>query len=369
MLTTENNKKRIVFFIGQIGLGGTEKQMAFLLRNIQNENCDYHIVVFNSSPFGDLKAELMRSKVCLHFIPEKEDTILKRFRILFKILRKIKPHIIHSWTIHDNAYAGILGKILNISSIGSVRGSLNGTGFNKLPTIYQWASLKLVKSIIVNSESIRNELIKYGISKDQIILIRNAVKKYNISTKIKVPDHPLICTIGNLRKNKNHELFIRVIKNVSEKYPNVKGIIIGQPVKDEPCQEEYLKSLVHSLGLENIINFMGFQFNPIKFLEQSRVFVLPSFSEGYPNTILEAMSVGVPVIASEVGGIPEIIKSGINGFMFKPNDLDGFSKAVLKILQNKSKRQAIVKRGLKTVNDYHNPMRMIKDFKKIYEQR
>ena len=65
----------------------------------------------------------------------------------------------------------------------------------------------------------------------------------------------------------------------------------------------------------------------------------------------------------------EIIKSGINGFMFKPNDLDGFSKAVLKILQNKSKRQAIVKRGLKTVNDYHNPMRMIKDFKKIYEQR
>ena len=59
------------------------------VQNIQNENCDYHIVVFNSSPFGDLKAELMRSKVCLHFIPEKEDTILKRFRILFKILRKI----------------------------------------------------------------------------------------------------------------------------------------------------------------------------------------------------------------------------------------------------------------------------------------
>ncbi len=358
-----------MFFIGQIGLGGTEKQMSLLLKNIQNGNSDFHIVVFNSSPFGDLKAELIRSKVCLHFIPENENTIFKRCKILFKILKRIKPHIIHSWTIHDNAYAGIFGKILNIYSIGSVRGSLNGTGFKKLPKIYKWASLRLVKSIIVNSESIRNELIEYGISKYKIIIIHNAVQKYSTSTKMKISDHPIICTIGNLRKNKNHELFIRMIKNVLEKYPNTKGIIIGQPVDDEPYQEEYLRGLVQSLGLTNIIKFMGFQLNPIKLLERSRVFVLPSLSEGYPNTILEAMSVGVPVIASEVGGIPEIIKSGTNGYMFKPNDLDGFSKAVLKILQNKSKHQAIVKRGFKTVNDYHNTAKMVRDFKKIYEQK
>ena len=91
------------------------------------------------------------------------------------------------------------------------------------------------------------------------------------------------------------------------------------------------------------IELLGFQPEPLELLKNSDVFILPSYSEGYPNTILEALSVGVLVIASKVGGVPEIIKSGINGFMYNPDDLKGFSKMVIKILRNKKEYQEVIK--------------------------
>ena len=361
------NKKKIVFFIGQVGFGGTEKQMALFLKNVSKKNFEFHIVVFNSSLFGDMKNEILQSKAFLYFIPEKVNTIFKKLRYLYFFIKKIKPNIIHSWSVHDNSYAGILGIIFNIQTIGSVRGSLRGTGFKKLPLIYKWSSLRLVQRIIVNTQSINDELIQYGISKDRIIVIKNAVNEYQNYSKIRNYKYPVLCTIGNLRYNKNHELFIRIVKSVLEEIPNTKGWIIGQPVQDEPHQKEKLNELIRSLKMNENIELLGFQPEPLELLKKSDVFILPSYSEGYPNTILEALSVGVLVIASKVGGVPEIIKSGINGFMYNPDDLKGFSKMVVKILRNKKKYNEVIKFGLKTVHDFHSPQKMVDRYAKVYD--
>ena len=75
----------------------------------------YNIIVFNESPYGDLKKELIKIGVKLYFLPEDKKTIPERFIYLYKLVKKINPILIHSWTIHDNAYAGILGRIFTLN--------------------------------------------------------------------------------------------------------------------------------------------------------------------------------------------------------------------------------------------------------------
>ena len=144
-------KKRIIFFIGEIGLGGTEKQLSILIKYFNKEKFEFTLVVFNTSPFGNLTKQIFPHLKQVIFIPKKKTSIFSRLLYLFNIIKKIDPFCIHSWSVHDNAYAGILGKLMGIPVIiGSVRGSLKNTSFERLPSYFKWISLISVPKLVVN---------------------------------------------------------------------------------------------------------------------------------------------------------------------------------------------------------------------------
>ena len=350
------DKKKIIFFIGEIGLGGSERQMSLILNHLDKKQYEYYIIVFNSSPYGDLKEELNQTGVQLYFVPQNNSSILERLYYLYKLIKPLKPEVIYSWTIHNNAYAGVIGKILKVPiTIGSVRGSLFGTGFLNLPRILKWASLNIVSLLAVNSNELRNQLIRMKISKEKIRFIPNCVTKINLQETIMKKNEFIICTIGNLRRNKNHKFFIDVIEKVQEKVPKVKGWIIGQPVSDEPNLKKELENYIKSKGLQNAVNLLGFQHNIVKYLKESSIFVMTSLSEGTPNSILEAMSFGIPVVSTSVGGVPDIINSGNNGFLFEPTNKDGFVNIIINLLNDKNFRIKIGNSGKQYVEDCHCP--------------
>lgn len=355
--------------IGQLGLGGTEKQLLLALKYLVGDKLAFHVISFNESPFGDLKDDLIKLNVELYNIPQDIDTIYKRIIFLYKILKKISPEIIHSWTIHDNIYAALIGRILNVKlTMGSIRGSLEGTGFSKLPKIFKWSSLHLVDIITTNTKSLRHEIINNSVPRKRIRLIRNGIETKKINQhKILSTSEPIICTIGNLRMNKNHECFIHIIHKIRAEIPNVRGWIIGQPVNDEPFHEHHLKKVIKKLKIEDSIELLGYHPQPQEMLEKASVFILPSMSEGSPNVILEAMSVGVPVVASNVGGIPEIINNGKNGYLFNFDDFNGFSDAAIELIRNNKKREIIIKNGYLTLKK-HNPKSNYTTLKNIYKE-
>tara|TARA_B110000438_G_scaffold270081_1_gene286969 strand:+ start:7336 stop:8439 length:1104 start_codon:yes stop_codon:yes gene_type:complete len=363
-----NKKTNIVFFIGQIGIGGTERQITLLLESIDKHDFEYHIFVFNESPFGDYKDKLLRKGHKVYIIPKKYLSIPSRVFYLVKNIKKIQPIIIHSWTTHDNAYAGLLGFVFNIRTIGSVRGSLDGTSFKRMPYLLKFFSLKWVDTLMVNSKSIKKELIDFGVSERYIKILPNCVHLQNNEKKIDNNKKLIVCTIGNLRKNKNQAFFIRVMKRVIESVPNAQGWIIGQPVKDEPHIKNELNNQILSIALNEKIKLLGFQSNTIKILRQSSVFVLPSLSEGLPNTILEAMSIGIPVVASNVGGIPDLINHGTNGFLYLPDDELGFSNCIVNLLNDNIKSGLIGNKGYDYVRKYHNPLVVEKELRYLYRR-
>jgi len=368
------NKKTVVYFIGEIGLGGSETQLSLLLKYINKKTIKPHIVVFNKSSYGDLTNRLTGSGVVLHYIPDSIRSIPKRMIFLYRLLLKIKPQVIHSWSMHDNIYAGIIGRSLKISSIfGSVRGALHGSTFIRSTFIIKLISLIWVNKIVVNALSIKEELIAIGIPLKRIIFLPNCVEinpikdlEKNNNTVENEDKDIIICTIGNLRKNKNHLFFVKIMDNIIKSVTNVKGWIIGQPVPDEPQLENVIRKKIHSMGLEDKIILLGFQDNTTELLKRSSIYVFTSLSEGTPNTILEAMASGLPVISSNVGGISQIITHGVNGFLFDLNDQYRFEKTIKHLLMNKRLRKSVGKNAMIFVKKNHDPNKISSILESIY---
>ena len=193
------NKSTVVYFIGEIGLGGSEIQLSLLLKYINKKTIKPHVVVFNKSAYGDLKNRLTDSGVVLHYIPDSIKSVPKRMIFLYRLLLKIKPQVIHSWSIHDNIYAGIIGRLLKVpSTFGSVRGSLHGSTFIQSTLLMKLVSLIWVDKIVVNALSIKKELIATGIPLKRIIFLQNCVEIGQISS----PDR------NNILKDKDKELIV-----------------------------------------------------------------------------------------------------------------------------------------------------------------
>jgi len=341
--------------------------MTLALEYLNHSKNEFHVMVFNRSPYGELMNEIEATGAKVYFIPNYIKSIPQRLWFLYQWIKIINPSVIHSWTIHDNAYASLLGKILGIPKIiGSVRGSLTGTGFKSLSPLKKWVSLHWTDILIVNAKAIFQELKCKNIPIKKIIYIRNGIEKSSGPKQDCSDTNPIICTIGNLRKNKNHSLFIRIMKKVISQIPNAEGWIIGQPVDDEPHQKSKLESEIKSYNLEEKVKLMGFKSDIKSLLKESSVFVLPSISEGHPNTILEAMAEGVPVVASNVGGIPEIIQDGENGYLLKHTDEHGFVETIVRLLNISNIWHRISQNGLSKIETQYNSFLIKKQLNDLY---
>lgn len=334
-------KIRIVYLIGQLGLGGSERQLYLLLKHLDKKIFEPHVVVINPSPHVVLNDRLEAEGVRVYAIPENCRGILRRARYLYRLFRNISPHIIHSWTVHDNPYAGLIGWLARVPARwGAVRGSIHSRGFRSLPAFFQWLSMHSVAKLAVNSTAIVDELQAEGYSPENIILIQNCV---DCSPPQTIPDlldwgiekhHRLVGIVGNLRRLKNHEMFIAGMSRILPDESDVRGIIIGQPIPDEAELPEKLAAQIKELGLNGQIILAGFRADVPDLMHRLSVFCLTSTSEGTPNAILEAMAAARPVVATRVGGIPELVQDGVNGFLVAPGDVDGFAGAVKRLLDD-----------------------------------
>jgi len=155
----EDSKIRVVFLIGEMGKGGSERQLYLILKHMDKSLVDPCVVVFNRSPNTVYNDELRTMGVHVAEIPPKVTGILRRIKYLYLLIKSIKPHIIHSWSVHDNPYAGLIGLLAGVPiRLGSMRDSLSNKNFNDLSGFLQCVSLHSVKYIFVNSIPIINEL-------------------------------------------------------------------------------------------------------------------------------------------------------------------------------------------------------------------
>lgn len=200
---------------------------------------------------------------------------------------------------------------------------------------------KYSKPILTISEDTKNRLIKNTIKKDDIKVLPNGIdcdhwknergrpvlrKEFSIK-----PDEFLIGTVARIAYDKDLPTFFEVAKAVVGQMPNVKFVIVGDGYGSEL---EDARTMVNEMKLDSKIIFTGHRNDLLDVYASFDLFLMTSLSEGMPNTVLEAMAMGVPVISTNVGGLSELVKHGKTGFLSEVGDYKCLSEYLLSLLKN-----------------------------------
>lgn len=150
--------------------------------------------------------------------------------------------------------------------------------------------------------------------------------EYRISLNIPC-DATVLLSVGELNCNKNHEVVLKAISKLDN--PNIHYIIAG-----EGSKKEYLNNLANDLGLSNRVHLLGFRTDVAQLYHIADLFIFPSFREGLPVSLMEAMACGLPAIVSKIRGNTDLVESGINGYLFNPKSAEELGQLIERIISD-----------------------------------
>ncbi|MBW7618016.1 glycosyltransferase family 4 protein [Citrobacter portucalensis] len=322
-------------------IGGAQIHVRDLANRLKIEKNNVSVIVGEK---GALVDELNKINVPVYIVDDlvREITLPKDVKAIFKIrsiLKKIKPDII---SLHSSK-AGIVGRLaaigLGIPVIFTAHGwsFANGVG-KKRQIIYCLIERMLsclARKIITVSQQDKDLAIKYKVSNDvSQIVIHNGMPEVNFSSfKTRATNDELIklISIARFSEQKDHKSLFLALSNLT----NYKWrlTLVGKG----PLMSHY-ENFSKSLGIYDRIDFLGERNDVANLLASSDVFLLISNWEGFPRSILEAMRGGLPVIASEVGGVNESVENGKTGFLVPKGDVETLTNALIKVLTDESLR-------------------------------
>jgi len=386
-----NTKKKILFLVTQSEFGGAQRFIYTLIRGMRNISAIHHEVVVAAGPEGDdengLLSILEKEGINTIHLKYSRRSVNPFFDFLglieiYKLIKKEKPDILFLCSTK----AGFLGslaakfnskfKIQNAKLIYRIGGwTFNDPWPKWKKKIYFWfekISAKWKDIIINNAESDRKQAIKSGIKpRERIITIYNGIDVNNLDFFAKqeagiilnIQPSFIIGTIANLYPSKGLKYLVEAANLAKYKLQNTeyKFVVIG-----EGRERKKLENLIKKYNLENNFFLVGAIPGAYKYLRAFDIFVLPSLKEGFPWVILEAMAAQVPIIATKVGAISEIIDDGKNGILVEPADFDGLAKAILRLAEDKSLQERLSMEARKTVEARFGLDKMVSEVEKLF---
>ncbi|MBI4709035.1 MAG: glycosyltransferase family 4 protein [Candidatus Portnoybacteria bacterium] len=379
-------RKKVLFLITQSVSGGAQKYVFDLAKNLPAS--EYEVAVAAGGN-GELLSRLetagvpcFRLKRLVRPISPFCD-ILAYFEIK-NLLKKWRPDVLHL----NSSKAGVLGSLaaknLPIKVIYTVHGAVFEAAFSWLSKkLFLWLekwTAKYKHKIICVSENDKQLWLKYNVApEEKLVAIHNGINlnidfltKEEARRKLfeKTSSAPpfIKSGVGGISTAEEKELFL--VGTIAYFYPeknldlliDAAALIFGAPkLKDKKIlflfigsgqQENNLKLKIKNLKLGNKVLLIGSIPKAHEYLKALDVFVLPSLKEGLPYTILEAMAAGIPIIASNIGGIPEMISDNHNGFLISPDDAETLAERILQVLENKELTQRFSQNSLEKVKNF-----------------
>jgi glycosyltransferase involved in cell wall biosynthesis len=249
-----------------------------------------------------------------------------------KIIKRIKPHVVLTYTIKPNIYGGIACKLTKTPYITNITGlgtSVENKGLIQKITLFLYRlGLKNSSCVFFQNDTNRKFFIERGILNGDTRLIPGSGVnlKHHSFEEYPLEDGKLrFLFIGRIMKAKGIEELLEAAKVVQKEYPNVQFDLVGI------SEEDYTQQIVE-LDRLGIINYQGQQDDVHSFIKNSHATVLPSYHEGLANVLLESAASGRPVLASRVPGCVETFEDGLTGFGFEAMNVESLVKAIVKFI-------------------------------------
>lgn len=303
--------------------GGTQRQMLELLLRLDRKKFAPSVCTLTGPT--DLDHIVHSAGLQLFHLNTSRRVPLFFFITLGFYLYKARPDIILPCTALPNIWGRIWGKLLHIPVIGTCRG---GGGPKRQYERWLW---RYTRSLVCNSQALHKTLTGLGVPDKHLVCIENGVdtqrfapEEPNIALR-----SPIILCVARLAQDKEHLTLFRAFEKIIQNSPDTLLYVVG----DGP-EENNLKNWVANHGLEEKICFFAGTTDVRPYYAKAKVFALTSAREGQPNVILEAMSCGLPVCATAVGGIPALVKHGETGLLSPRGDSVAFAENCISLLND-----------------------------------
>ena len=331
------NKKKVLFFLPP-GIGGAER-VSITISTFLDDN-EYEVIYV---AIGKGKGDLHK------YLPDNRRLIyIKIFNIwdftttkVYRVIKKEKP----TYTFSSNRYLNV--RILFASHlIGGIKSIVRND--NGLYTL-RWDTMFLMKitypwafRIIAQQEEMRRELIDVmHFSSEKIITLHNPLNTELIDEKQNVPspyhnnsNNIKYLWVGRFARTKGQDVLVEAFNIVHKRNPNTELFFVGRAAHKDYYNE--VQKLVEVEGLQNCVHFIGHDENPYKWMKYCDCFVMPSRYEGLPNSLIEAMYIGKPVVATRcIPVVDRIVKEGYNGFIIDPEDVAAMAQKMEEALSLK----------------------------------
>lgn len=284
---------------------------------------------------------------------------------LKKLIKQYKPDVIHTHLNTLKYTAGVASKLLNQPIVHTV----HNVAQKEAPEFDRKTNKKLYQSQkavpVALTELVRQTIVEvYGLNENSIPTILNGsdVRRFVPKTYYE-PQNGEICIINvaAFTQAKNHECSVETFAKLHQKYPNTRLMFAGTGDKMEA-----IKSMAEQLGVADSIDFFGSVDNIADVLSKSDIFILPSTYEGMPISIIEAMASGLPVVASRVGGVPDMIDDGKDGILIDPT-VDSLYSALETLINDQALRENLGKQA-RIKSETMSSIAMAENYLKLYNQ-
>lgn len=344
---------KIIHVVNSLDCGGLEIFVIDLC--LSQISAGHQCYLFCLQEGGELAERAKKSNLVVFNGQKKQGVNVKLLWLMYRLFKRLSFDVVHTHNLSPMIYGNIAAKLAGTRRIVHTR---HGRGLD-ITYRFIW---NMCDSIICISEDAKQSLlicnrleekkvkvIHNGIDVDRFLATRSGKSINEIKLEIGIPLHKIIIgTVGRLAMEKDHASLIFAAKNLIDSGVDVLVLIIG-----EGPERNTLRNLISSLGLDDSVSLLGYRGDVCDLYSVFDIFALPSTSEGLSIALLEAMASGLPIVATDVGGNPEILINGSTGLMVPPSNPAKFAEALLTLIADKGLRTALGKASkAKIIQDF-----------------
>ena len=353
--------------------GGAERQIFELAKRINK--AAYQLILASLECGGSAPPDIAEATGCrLEAFPVKRiyglSGILEGFRFA-RFLKKNNVDVLMTYHFSSDIWGTFWARIAGVPVIISNRRDIGFWRKKHHVLAYRFVN-RGVTRIVTNTQANKRLIIEQEcLSEDKIQVIYNGVSQpvtsdqepatrdqFDISEKDLAIMH-----VANIRLVKGHQYLLQAFAKIIPQYPHVKLVLIGEDRMGGQMQE-----LAKSLQIENHVVFAGKQENVRELLGLADICVLPSLSEGMSNAILEYMIAGKPVVATRVGGTPELVENGRNGLLVEKENIEQLANALLSLIHDQEKRKQLGEKGREIAKEKFSMQTMVFNYERIFNR-
>jgi glycosyltransferase involved in cell wall biosynthesis len=360
---------QIAHIVKAVGVAGYEKHLAVLCAGLQAQGVETHLFLLHppAETLASFIADLQKSGVICHRIPIRSDFDPLALWSLRQALHKLNPHIVHTHGIH----ADLHGTLAAPASARVFQSRHNDDPFRR-KWIVRWLNQALARRaecVIAISHALASfvETVE-GIPASKVQVCHYGLDiqpptHSPLRQKFDLPQHaPIIGFVGRLTEQKGVRYLLAAFPEVARAVPGVQLLLIGSG-----AQQTQLEKQAEELFMRCCIHFLGWQSNASQWMSAFDVLVVPSLWEGFGLVVLEGMSACLPVVATQVSALPEIVQPEETGILVPPADSQALANALIRILRQPQWAKQLGKNGQARLRSAFSTAQMVQTHLALYQ--